>query len=154
MREMIDAGVDRMKTSLAKVLLIVVGGGSILVRDVAGVSELVKPDHSEAANAVGQQLPKTRAKSTGSSRLADRNISLERAPWRSRKRRPQSGRLPPEPILPPSRSSTSRMSHSPISPATPPGSGSGPGGIYVDPGNSSMLVGDCGQGSRKVSRRL
>jgi len=56
MRAMVDAGVDRMKTSAAPVPLIVVGGGSILVRDVAGVSALVKPEHFEAANAVGAAI--------------------------------------------------------------------------------------------------
>jgi N-methylhydantoinase A/oxoprolinase/acetone carboxylase beta subunit len=56
MRAMVDAGVDRMKTSAEPVPLIVVGGGSILVREVAGVSELIRPDHFEAANAVGAAI--------------------------------------------------------------------------------------------------
>jgi N-methylhydantoinase A/oxoprolinase/acetone carboxylase beta subunit len=54
--EMVDTGVDRMKTSAAEVPLIVVGGGSILVREVAGVSEVIRPDHFEAANAVGAAI--------------------------------------------------------------------------------------------------
>jgi N-methylhydantoinase A/oxoprolinase/acetone carboxylase beta subunit len=56
MREMVDSGVDRMKTSADPVPLIVVGGGSILVQEVAGVSELIRPDHFEAANAVGAAI--------------------------------------------------------------------------------------------------
>jgi N-methylhydantoinase A/oxoprolinase/acetone carboxylase beta subunit len=37
--------------------VIVVGGGSILIAfDVAGASELVKPEHFEAANAVGAAI--------------------------------------------------------------------------------------------------
>jgi N-methylhydantoinase A/oxoprolinase/acetone carboxylase beta subunit len=56
MREMVDSGVDRMKTSADPVPLIVVGGGSILVREVEGVSELIRPDHFEAANAVGAAI--------------------------------------------------------------------------------------------------
>jgi N-methylhydantoinase A/oxoprolinase/acetone carboxylase beta subunit len=56
MQAMIDAGVDRMKTSAAAIPLIVVGGGSILVREVAGVSEVIRPDHFEAANAVGAAI--------------------------------------------------------------------------------------------------
>ncbi len=56
MREMVNAGVDRMKTSADPVPLIVVGGGSILVREVEGVSELIRPDHFEAANAVGAAI--------------------------------------------------------------------------------------------------
>ena len=48
--------------------VIVVGGGSILVsRPVAGASEMVKPPHFEAANAVGAAIaPDFRAKSTAS----------------------------------------------------------------------------------------
>lgn len=56
MRDLVDTGVDRMKTSAAAVPLIVVGGGSILVQQVAGVSDLVKPEHFEVANAVGAAI--------------------------------------------------------------------------------------------------
>lgn len=56
-QEMVDTVVDRMKTSAEPVPVIVVGGGSVLVaRDVKGASELVKPDHFEAANAVGAAI--------------------------------------------------------------------------------------------------
>lgn len=55
-REMISAGVDRMKTQAGDVDLIVVGGGSILVTEVDGVGELIRPDHYEAANAVGAAI--------------------------------------------------------------------------------------------------
>jgi N-methylhydantoinase A/oxoprolinase/acetone carboxylase beta subunit len=56
-QEMIAAGVDRMKTSADAVPVIIVGGGSVLVsHDVAGASEMVKPNHFEAANAVGAAI--------------------------------------------------------------------------------------------------
>jgi len=55
-REMVSAGFDRMKTQAGDVDLIVVGGGSILVTEVDGVGELVKPDHYAAANAVGAAI--------------------------------------------------------------------------------------------------
>jgi N-methylhydantoinase A/oxoprolinase/acetone carboxylase beta subunit len=46
-----------MKTSAAPIPVIVVGGGSVLIaRPVAGASEMVKPDHFEAANAVGAAI--------------------------------------------------------------------------------------------------
>jgi N-methylhydantoinase A/oxoprolinase/acetone carboxylase beta subunit len=46
-----------MKTSAADVPVIVVGGGSVLIsRPVAGASEMVKPPHFEAANAVGAAI--------------------------------------------------------------------------------------------------
>ena len=55
--EMAEAAVDRMKTSAADVPVIVVGGGSILVaKPLAGASEMVKPPHFEAANAVGAAI--------------------------------------------------------------------------------------------------
>ncbi len=53
---LVATGVDRMKTSAAPQPLIVVGGGSILVDRVPGTSRIVKPDHFEAANAVGAAI--------------------------------------------------------------------------------------------------
>jgi N-methylhydantoinase A/oxoprolinase/acetone carboxylase beta subunit len=56
-QEMTDSAVDRMKTSAEPIPVIVVGGGSILVASpVAGASEMVKPRHFEAANAVGAAI--------------------------------------------------------------------------------------------------
>ncbi len=54
---MTEAAVDRMKTSAADVPVIVVGGGSVLIsRPISGASEMVKPPHFEAANAVGAAI--------------------------------------------------------------------------------------------------
>jgi N-methylhydantoinase A/oxoprolinase/acetone carboxylase beta subunit len=56
-QEMSETAVDRMKTSAEPVPVVVVGGGSILIaRPIAGASEMVKPDHYEAANAVGAAI--------------------------------------------------------------------------------------------------
>jgi N-methylhydantoinase A/oxoprolinase/acetone carboxylase beta subunit len=56
-QEMTDAAVDRMKTSAEPIPVIVVGGGSVLIaQPIAGASEMVKPDHFEAANAVGAAI--------------------------------------------------------------------------------------------------
>jgi N-methylhydantoinase A/oxoprolinase/acetone carboxylase beta subunit len=56
-QEIVAAAVDRMKTSGGAVPVIVVGGGSVLVsRPIEGTSEMVKPDHFEAANAVGAAI--------------------------------------------------------------------------------------------------
>lgn len=56
-QEIVNVAVDRMKTSAEPVPVIVVGGGSVLVaRDVEGASEMVKPNHYEAANAVGAAI--------------------------------------------------------------------------------------------------
>ncbi len=55
--EMLGLGIDRVKTSAAPVSIILVGGGSILVQDgLEGVSELIRPEHFEAANAVGAAI--------------------------------------------------------------------------------------------------
>lgn len=53
----IEEAIDRMKTSSDPVDVILVGGGSILVADkLEGVSRIVRPDHYDAANAIGAAL--------------------------------------------------------------------------------------------------
>jgi N-methylhydantoinase A/oxoprolinase/acetone carboxylase beta subunit len=55
--DMSETAVDRMKTSSDPVPVIVVGGGSILIhKTLSGASEMIKPDHFEAANAVGAAI--------------------------------------------------------------------------------------------------
>ncbi len=57
MRTMIEVGVDRMKTSAEPVPLVLVGGGSILVRgDIAGTSDVIIPEYASVANAVGAAI--------------------------------------------------------------------------------------------------
>ncbi|GGH10183.1 ROK family protein [Paenibacillus segetis] len=53
----IEDAIDRMKTSADAVDVILVGGGSILVADnLEGVARIVRPDHYDAANAIGAAL--------------------------------------------------------------------------------------------------
>jgi N-methylhydantoinase A/oxoprolinase/acetone carboxylase beta subunit len=55
--ERIAETVDRMKTSADPIPVVVVGGGSILLRDsLPGASELVKPEHFAVANAIGAAI--------------------------------------------------------------------------------------------------
>jgi N-methylhydantoinase A/oxoprolinase/acetone carboxylase beta subunit len=55
--ERIAETVDRMKTSPDAIPVVVVGGGSILLRDsLPGASELVKPEHFAVANAIGAAI--------------------------------------------------------------------------------------------------
>ena len=55
--EMVETAVDRMKTSAEPVPVVIVGGGSVLVsRSIEGASEVIKPNHFEAANAVGAAI--------------------------------------------------------------------------------------------------
>jgi N-methylhydantoinase A/oxoprolinase/acetone carboxylase beta subunit len=52
--DMIDNGVDQMKSSREPVPVILVGGGAVLVsRSLATASELHRPEHSGVANAIG-----------------------------------------------------------------------------------------------------
>jgi len=57
MQSMVETAVDRMKTSVEPIPLILVGGGVILVsREVEGTSEMVKPEHFSVANAIGAAI--------------------------------------------------------------------------------------------------
>lgn len=50
----LDAALDRMRTSAEPVTVVAVGGGSFLVPDdLAGAVEVLRPSHHEVANAVG-----------------------------------------------------------------------------------------------------
>ena len=54
---MLADAIDRMKTSKDDRALIAVGGGSILVPDqIPGINEVVRPEHFDAANAVGAAI--------------------------------------------------------------------------------------------------
>ena len=54
---MLADAIDRMKTSREDCPLIAVGGGSILIADrIPGVSEVIRPEHFDTANAVGAAI--------------------------------------------------------------------------------------------------
>jgi len=54
---MLADAIDRVKTSKGDRALIAVGGGSILVPDdIPGVSEVIRPGHFDAANAIGAAI--------------------------------------------------------------------------------------------------
>lgn len=56
-RAMIEEAIDRMKPSADAVPVVLVGGGSIVAPDnLDGVSEVIRPEHFGAANAVGAAL--------------------------------------------------------------------------------------------------
>jgi N-methylhydantoinase A/oxoprolinase/acetone carboxylase beta subunit len=55
--EMLAEAIDRVKTAKGDRALIAVGGGSILVPDsIPGVSEVIRPEHFDAANAIGAAI--------------------------------------------------------------------------------------------------
>ena len=55
--EAIAEAIDRVKTSRAEVPLIAVGGGSVLLPDhIPGVSEVIRPQNYDVANAIGAAI--------------------------------------------------------------------------------------------------
>lgn len=92
--EMINVATDRMKTSATAVPVIVVGGGSILVqRDVAGSSELIRPDHFSVANAIGAAIAQVGGECDKIFSLAEmeREDALESAKQEATKRAVDAG---------------------------------------------------------------
>jgi N-methylhydantoinase A/oxoprolinase/acetone carboxylase beta subunit len=56
-RDVLDAALDRMRTSAQPVTVVAVGGGSFLVPDdLEGAAEVLRPPHHEVANAVGSAI--------------------------------------------------------------------------------------------------
>jgi N-methylhydantoinase A/oxoprolinase/acetone carboxylase beta subunit len=54
---MLADAVDRVKTARGDRPLIIVGGGSVIVSErTAGVSEVIRPDHHDVANAIGAAI--------------------------------------------------------------------------------------------------
>jgi N-methylhydantoinase A/oxoprolinase/acetone carboxylase beta subunit len=54
---LVEASIDRMKTSADPIPVILVGGGSVLIsRPIAGASEIKKPEHYAVANAIGAAI--------------------------------------------------------------------------------------------------
>ncbi|RLM27326.1 hydantoinase subunit beta [Brenneria alni] len=57
MIQQVEEAIDRMKSSVDSVPAILVGGGSILLPDtLSGISTVIRPQHFDAANAVGVAL--------------------------------------------------------------------------------------------------
>ncbi|MDQ0272782.1 hydantoinase/oxoprolinase family protein [Cytobacillus purgationiresistens] len=57
MVELVEEAVDKMKTSSDPVPVILVGGGSILLPEkLNGASEVIRPEHSGVANAIGSAI--------------------------------------------------------------------------------------------------
>lgn len=77
-RELLEETIDRMKPSAAPVPVILVGGGSIVApEELAGVSELIRPEHFGAANAVGAALGDVAGQSEKVATGVDRRAARE-----------------------------------------------------------------------------
>jgi N-methylhydantoinase A/oxoprolinase/acetone carboxylase beta subunit len=56
-RAMCEDTIDRMKTSASPVPVVLVGGGSVVIpTDLAGASDIHRPDHYDVANAIGAAI--------------------------------------------------------------------------------------------------
>jgi N-methylhydantoinase A/oxoprolinase/acetone carboxylase beta subunit len=56
-QDIVELGIDRIKTSAGAVPVVLVGGGAILLgADIAGASEIIKPEHAAVANAIGAAI--------------------------------------------------------------------------------------------------
>lgn len=89
----IAGAVDRAKTARADQPLVVVGGGSFLVPDtLPGVSEVLRPDHHDVANAVGAAIAQVSGRWEEVVRVGpDREALLEQACERARQRAVEAG---------------------------------------------------------------
>jgi N-methylhydantoinase A/oxoprolinase/acetone carboxylase beta subunit len=57
MRAMLEAAIDRVKTSADAVPVVLVGGGVVLVGDeLSGASQVIRPEHAGCANAIGASI--------------------------------------------------------------------------------------------------
>lgn len=82
MQEQVAELVDRVKTSADPVPVVVVGGGSVLLRDrLEGASRVIKPDHFAVANAIGAAIAQVGGETDKIFSLADqpRDQALESA---------------------------------------------------------------------------
>ena len=56
-KEMVEEGIDRIKLNKDLVPVVLVGGGSVLIKgDLKGAKEVLIPEHSDVANAIGASL--------------------------------------------------------------------------------------------------
>lgn len=81
MRRMTEAALDQMKLAREPEPVIVVGGGSVLAgTEIAGASEVLRPEHYEVANAVGAAIAQVSGEVDSIMALEDgRERILERA---------------------------------------------------------------------------
>lgn len=65
-RKQLQNGVDKMKTSDLPVVLLLVGGGSVIqMDDLEGVAECIRPPFYDVANAVGAAIAKVSSQRSG-----------------------------------------------------------------------------------------
>jgi N-methylhydantoinase A/oxoprolinase/acetone carboxylase beta subunit len=96
-RTILDAALDRMRTSAAPVTVVAVGGGSFLVPDdLDGAAEVLRPPHHEVANAVGAAIAEVSGEVDRVYRLDGRPRAgvIEEARQEARRRATEAGADP------------------------------------------------------------
>lgn len=97
MWEMVEASVDRVKTTPGDVPVILVGGGIVLIGDkLKGVSELHRPEHASVANAIGAAIAQVGGEVDRIFSLEgiSRDTALEQAKEEARQRVLREGGIP------------------------------------------------------------
>ena len=80
---MLADAIDRVKTSREPVTLVAVGGGAPLVpEDLPGTSEVLRPDHSDVANAIGAAIASVSGEVDRVFHLGRRGAARPRSPRR------------------------------------------------------------------------
>jgi len=86
-RVKLEDAIDRMKTEAGDVPLIAVGGGSFLVPEtLAGVSEVIRVEHGDCANAVGAAIAQISGETDQVYRDLDRGEAIALAEAQARER--------------------------------------------------------------------
>lgn len=96
-RRRLEAAIDRMKLSPEPAPLVLVGGGSVLIGEaLAGISEILRPEHADVANAIGAAIAQVGGTVDGVYSLDQerRQDALEHAKEQARARAADAGADP------------------------------------------------------------
>ncbi|MFS0783770.1 hydantoinase/oxoprolinase N-terminal domain-containing protein [Bacillus sp. 1P06AnD] len=102
MVEMVEEAIDKMKTSADDVPVILVGGGSVLFpSQLKGASEVIQPEHSGVANAIGAAISQVSGQVERIYKLADitRETALAMAKDEAKNEAVKAGADPDELVI-------------------------------------------------------